>query len=178
MVFTRKRPIEPTWGILQDVWISLTLSLETRSMSQARMPGFLPARLPRRGAVSPKNLPVPAGAGRVPRSLGCSRESYRIRLFVGLGDVSKQRGFAAPGSLISQGLPHALPEGEEHRGLCVSKSLGVRGEPKERKMGYLTQEFPGEQNSKLPLCSSSSVNVHMLPVAYEQYKHLLAQHII
>lgn len=82
MVFTRKRLTEPTRGILQDVWISLTLSLETRSMSQARMPGFLPARLPCCGAVSPENLPAPAPAraGRAPRSPGCSSKSYRIWL--------------------------------------------------------------------------------------------------
>lgn len=92
--------------------------------------------------------------------------------------VPKQRGFAALGSLILEGLPHALPEGEGYRQLCMSKSLGVHGEAKERKTGCLTQEFPGEQNSKFPLCSSSSVNVHMLPVAYKQYKCLLTQHII
>lgn len=158
MVCTRKRPIEPTLGILQDVWISLTLLLESRSMSQARLPGFLPACQPCHGAVIPRNLPVPAPARGSP---GCSRESYKDCLFLGLGlgGVQWCRGTAILGSLILEGLPHILPENERNKQLCTSRSLRVHGETKGKKTGYLTWEFPREQNSKFPLWSSSSVNV-------------------
>lgn len=149
LVFTRRRPIEPTWGVLQDAWISLTLSLETRSMSQARMPGFLPAHLLCHGAVSPENLlaPAPARAGKAPRSPGRSSESYGIWLLQGLVVWPEAGASATLSSLISEELPHTLPVGERYREVCTSKSLGVHGEAKERKMGYLTGDFPGGQNS-------------------------------
>lgn len=86
-------------------------------------------------------------------------------------------GLCRSGSLISEGLPLALPEGKGYRQLCVSKSLGVHGEAEGIKKGCFTWEFPGEQNSKFSLCSSSSVKVHMLLVAYKQYKCLLTQRI-
>lgn len=94
MVFTTKRPIEPTWGFLQDVWISLTLSLETRSMSQTRMPGFLPACLLCHGASQP---PKPAclcpsqsqKASEVPR---VQWQILQDLALVGLGGLSRSRG--------------------------------------------------------------------------------------
>lgn len=142
MVFTRKRPIEPTWGILQDVWISLTLLLESRSMSQARLPGFLPACLPCHGAVIPRNPPAPAPA-RAPSSSGCSSESYKDCHFLGLGDV--HRGTAILGSLILEGLPHILPEGERNKQLCTSRSLRVHGETKEKRRDIWLENFPGNK---------------------------------
>lgn len=172
MVCTRKRPIEPTLGILQDVWISLTLLLESRSMSQARLPGFLPACLPCHGAVIPGNLlPVPAPARGSP---GSSRESYKDCLFLGLGlgGVQWCRRTAILGSLMLEGLPHILPESERNLTALHVQELESPWRNQGKKTESLTREFPREQNSKFPFWSSSSVNVHMLPHVYKLYKCL------
>jgi len=88
-----------------------------------------------------EGLPSPQGAAVNPTGAGSCRAWWY---------VPKWRGFAALGSLILEGLPHALPEGDGYRQLCASKSLGVHGEAKERKTGYLTQEFPGGTEFQIP----------------------------
>lgn len=77
-----------------------------------------------------EGLQGPQGAAANPTGSGSCRAWWY---------VPKQRGFAALGSLISEGLPLALPEGKGYRQLCVSKSLGVHGEAEEikKRMFYL-----------------------------------------
>lgn len=104
------------------------------------------------GAVTPETcLSQPQPQPGAPRSPGCTSESYKVSLFLELGLSGMQwcRGTAILGSLILEGLPHILPEGERNKQLCMSRSLGVHGKTKEKRQDIWPENFPGNkiQNS-------------------------------